>query len=527
MTPTPIKRAGFGLAAAMALALPVAAQELTIIRAQDSNHYDPPRTTAQSGAEIIFMLSDTIVGLAEDMKTIEPLLASSWDVSDDALTYTFKIRDDVSFCDGKPMTAEDVAWSLNRWQDPETKSPVRWRMGDVKSITAPDATTVVYELNAPHSELLYQLAQSFGSIIDKDTYETLGKDFGVTGFNGTGPFCWESWTPRDKVVMTRHDGYNWGPANYENRGPAQVEKVTWQIVPEAATRTVALLTGQGDISPYIPFIGYSTLRAAPNINVIKSESAFWTNYMGFKITKDLVGDVKVRQAINLAVNQEAMAEDLFFGEVEPAYSYVSSGALDYDATLNDSLLKYDPEKAAALLDEAGWVLNSDGKREKDGKVMEPLAISFTGEWQQTSEAVQADLLKVGIELQIEPMDSTVYWGKSATDEFEMYVMGYPYISAGDALNLYFRSANIPTPNRMNWNDPETDELLVAGSQATNETDRAAAYAKVLHKVHDNAVWLPIYHRPMQIGYSTKLAPFEAHNIYGAGLYKGLQLTFTE
>ena len=125
------------------------------------------------------------------------------------------------------------------------------------------------------------------------------------------------------------------------------------------------------------------------------------------------------------------------------------------------------------------------------------------------------------------MDSTVYWGKSATDEFEMYVMGYPYISAGDALNLYFRSANIPTPNRMNWSDPETDELLVTGSQATNETDRAAAYAKVMQKVHDSAVWLPIYHRPMQIGYSTKLAPFVAHNIYGAGLYKGLQLAFTE
>lgn len=259
------------MAAAMALALPLSAQDLTIIRAQDSNHYDPPRTTAQSGAEIIFMLSDTIVGLDEDMKTIQPLLASSWDVSEDALTYTFTIRDVVRFCDGKPMTAKDVAWSLNRWQDPETKSPVRWRMGNVKSITAPDATTVVYELNAPHSELLYQLAQSFGSVIDKDTYETLGKDFGVSGFNGTGPFCWES----------------------------------------------------------------------------------WTNYMGFKITKDLVGDIKVRQAINLAVNQEAMAEDLFFGEVEPAYSYVSSGALDYDETLNDGLLKYDPERAAALLDELG------------------------------------------------------------------------------------------------------------------------------------------------------------------------------
>ncbi|MDK3016754.1 ABC transporter substrate-binding protein [Pseudodonghicola flavimaris] len=519
-------RLRLGLAAmATAVALPATAQELTIIREIDSNHYDAPRTAALAASEVLFMLADTIVGLAEDMKTIEPLLAESWTVSEDGLTYTFKIRDDVTFCDGKKMTADDVAYSLNRWQDPETKSPVRWRMGDVKSITAPDATTVVYELNAPHSELLYQLAQSFGSIVDKDTVEKLGKDFGVTGFNGTGPFCWESWTPRDKLVMTRHDDYTWGPANYENRGPAQVEKVTWQVVPEAATRTVALLTGQAQVSPYVPFIGVDKLRKAPMVDVVRSDEAFWTNFIGFKIDKDMVDDVKVREAINLAVNQEAMAEDLFFGEVEPAYSYISSGALDYNPEIDSILLKYDPEKAAALLDEAGWTLNADGKREKDGKLLQPIAYSFTGSWQQVVEAVQADLLKVGIDLQIQAFDATVAWGKLATQEFDLFTMGFPYISAGDALNLYFRSANMPSPNRMNWNDPETDTLLYEGSTAVSAAERAEDYGKVLKKVHEAAVWLPIYHKPMQIAYVNKLKPFEAHNIYGAGLYKGLQLAY--
>ena len=182
---------------------------------------------------------------------------------------------------------------------------------------------------------------------------------------------------------------------------------------------------------------------------------------------------------------------------------------------------------AALLDEAGWTLNSAGKREKDGVVLSPLAITFTGEWQTTVEAVQADLLKVGIDMQIEPMDATVYWGKSATDDFDMYVMGFPYVSAGDALNLYFRSSNIPTPNRMNYNDPKTDELLLTGSHATSDGDRAAAYGEVLATVHDEAIWLPIYHKPMQIAVSKKMKPFEAHNIYGAGLYKGLQLGFAD
>jgi len=148
------------------------------------------------------------------------------------------------------------------------------------------------------------------------------------------PLPWLTFAlPFSKVILTRHDAYNWGPAKYENTAPAQVEKVTWQLAPEAATRTVALLTSQGDVSPHGLFIGYSTLRAAPNINVIMSENALWTNYLGFKITKGLVDDVKVRQAINLAVNQEAMAENLFFGEVEPANPYVSYAAFDYSTKL--------------------------------------------------------------------------------------------------------------------------------------------------------------------------------------------------
>ncbi|MEI4474015.1 ABC transporter substrate-binding protein [Frigidibacter sp. MR17.24] len=526
LPPTLLRAAG-AAALALGVALPAAAQEITIIREIDSNHYDPPRTAALAGSEVLFMLTDSMVGLAEDMKTIEPLIASSWDISDDGLTYTFHIRDDVDFCSGKKMTAEDVAYSLNRWNDPATKSPVRWRMGDVKSITAPDATTVVYELNAPHSELLYQLAQSFGAILNKDKVEELGENFGVTGFDGTGPFCWESWTPRDKLVMTRHEGYHWGPANYENQGPAQVEKLTWQVVPEAATRTAALLTGQGQVSPYVPDIGWSRLRQMPNIEVVRSDEAFWTEFIGFKVDKPMVEDVKVREAINLAVNQEAITQDLFFSERDPAYSYISSGALDYNPAIDDGLLKYDPEKAAQLLDEAGWKLNADGKREKDGKLLQPLLYTFTGTWQQVTEAVQADLLKVGIELQIQPFDATVYWGKVATQEFDMFVMGYPYISAGDALNLYFLSANMPSPNRMNWNDPETDQLLKSGMTAVSADTRAEDYGKVLEKVHDAAVWLPIDQKAMQIAYLKTLKPFKAHNIYGAGLYKGLQLGYAE
>ena len=155
-----------------------------------------------------------------------------------------------------------------------------------------------------------------------------------------------------------------------------------------------------------------------------------------------------------------------------------------------------------------------------------MVYGFTGStWQKLMEAIQGDLRKIGVDLKVQLFDATIAWGKMATQEFDMFGMSFPYISAGDALNLYFPSANAPTPNRMNWKDEQTDALLAKGMTALNDADRAAAYGEVLKKVHEAAVWLPLYHEPMKIAASARLAPFKAHNIYGCGLYKGLDLKF--
>ena len=515
--------------AAVALAAPALAQgEITIVREVDSNNYDPHKTTSRAASEVLFMIGDTLVSLAPDMQTIAPGVAESWEVSEDGRTYTFKLRDDVTFCDGKAMTADDVVYSINRWIDPDTNSPVAWRAGEVESVSALDPTTVEYVLKEPFSELLYQLTQSFGTVVDRENVEALGEDFGVSGFNGTGPFCWVEWTPRDKMIIERHEGYAWGAPFHRNQGPASLDRITWQIVPEENTRTVALLTGQSQVSQYIPFIALDQLSAAPNIEVTQSDLAFWTYFIGFKIDKDTVSDPAVRRAINLAVDQEAMAEDLFFGRVEPAYSYVSQKALDWNAALDDRLLKYDPAEANRILDEAGWVRGEDGIRARDGVRLAPVAYVFAGStWAKISEAVQAYLREIGVEMDIQAFDATVAWGKLATQEFDMFGMSFPYVSSGDALNLYFRSENMPTPNRMNWNDARTDELLLTGATATDDAVRADSYGQVLEIVQDAAVWLPLYHEPMIIVQSTELEPVVPHNIYGAGLYKGLDLKYKE
>jgi peptide/nickel transport system substrate-binding protein len=519
--------AGLALGAALTASTALA-QSITVVREVDSDRYDPHRSTARGASEVLFMLGDTLVSLDYDMQTIKPGLAESWTQSPDGLTYVFNLRKDVKFCSGKAMTASDVVYSIKRWIDPETKSPVRWRAGKVADIVAKDDYTLEYKLTAPYSELLYQLTQSFAVVIDKEDVAKLGADYGVKGFNGTGPFCWVDWKPRDEMRMKRHDAYRWGPPIYDNRGPAQVQEVVWKIVPEENTRLAALMTGQSHVTQYIPYSGFRVIRSNPNTKLVDSREAFWTYFMGFKIDKAEVNDERLRKAMVMAVDQGAIAKNLYFGEVEPAYSYISQKALDWNKTLDATLIKTDVAGANKLLDEAGFTRGGDGFRMRNGKRIEPVLYSFTGStWQKLAEAVQGDLRKVGIDLKVQLFDPTVAWGKMATQEFDVFGMSYPYISAGDALNLYFRSANVPTPNRMNWKDAKTDALLDKGMTAVNDQDRAAAYGEVLEQVHKAAIWIPLYHEPMKIGYSARLAPIKAHNIYGCGLYKGLDIKFVK
>jgi peptide/nickel transport system substrate-binding protein len=519
------KRLMMAAATVVALASPAFAQKtVTVVREIDTDRYDPQKSTSRSGAEVMYMIGDTMVNLDYDMKTLKPGLATSWTTSPDGLTYTFKLRDDVTFCSGKKMTAKDVVATYERWLDPETKGLVKWRMGEVDSVTAPDDTTVVYKLKKPFSELLYQMTQYFHTVLNVEQAKQLGADFGVKAFDGTGPFCMESWTPRDSTVLTKHAGYKWGPSIYE-ASEAQVDKVIWKIVPEENTRVTSLQAGQADITQYVPYWALKDLQADKKLSVTKAENYFWTYFIGFKVDHELVNDLKVREAINLAVDQKALTDAITFGFAEPADTFLQPAVLDFNPKLNKSLYGENLKKAEALLDEAGWKKGPDGIRAKDGKKLAPIFYGLSGFWKELAEAVQGDLRKVGIDLKIQLFDATVGWGKLATQEFDAFGMSFPYVSAGDALNLYFRSTNAPTPNRMNWKDKETDELLDKGMSATDDKTRATAYQAVQEKVHDAFVWIPLFHEPLFVVAGAKLKPIKAHGNYGCGLYKGLGIAF--
>lgn len=509
------------------LAGPAAAQDagtVTLGRASDADRYDPHRSSALAAAEVLYMLGDTLVTLDYDLQAVKPLLAKSWELSDDGLTYTFHLRDDVTFCSGKKFTAADVVGTMERWLKPDAPNVSVWKAGEVESVTAADDLTVVYKLKQPNSGLLYQMAQFNFIIIDPEQAETLGEDFGVTAFNGTGPYCFESWQPRESVVLRRHDAYTWGPDFMATQGPAKVGSVVWKIVPEEATLAASISAGEIDASYSVPSWSLAQFEADPSVQLLRPEASFRTHYLGMKITRPFMQDRKVREAVSLAIDQAAIAEAIFFGTAEPATAYYSQKALDYNEAIDEAPFGHDPEKAAELLAAAGWTKGSDGVLEKDGEKLSLRLYGFTNSSsREAAEAVQSDLRKIGIELVIELYDNTAIWGKLREQDYDLYQMDYPYLNAGDALNLYFLSENVPSPNRMMWEDADTDRLIQAGNSAVNDDARHAAFAEAGKLVHDALLWKPLVNESLVVVAGPRLKPFKPHGISGAGFNNGLTL----
>ena len=525
---------GLLMAAAGAIALVATAESfaqaprntMVVLREIDADRYDPHKVTAFAAGEVIYMMTDTLVSLDWDQKTIRPGLATSWTVSEDGKLYTFKLRDDVTFCDGRKMTAEDVVYSLKRWIDPATRSPVRARAGNVKDIRAVDATTIEYELEEPFGELLLQLTLYFAGVIDRHTVERLGDNFGAQGFNGTGPYCWVSWTPRQDLVLQKHPAYRWGPPIYENPSP-QIERVIWRVIPDPNTRIAALQTGQGDATQYIPHFALEALRRVPGITVQRQPNYFVDFFMGFKVDKPVVNDPVIRRAVNLAVDRDAMVQATFFGAADPMRSLIHPAAPGFDPEAKAKHPGHDPAEARRILDEAGWRPGPDGIRVKDGQRASFLVYAIATQTnRQMTESIQADLRRVGIEMRIQMFDATVAWGRLATQEFDAFMMSYPYVSATDALNLYFRSEAAPTPNRMNWKNEQTDAWLREARSALDEAVRRQAVANVQRQLTEASVWFPIAHSQLWLATGPRVAGARPHGVYSAALYKGLDIRLT-
>ena len=269
---------------------------------------DPHTTNATATRNMLENVYDTLVMFDSSLQIV-PGLAESWEASDDGLTWTFKLWPGVTFHNGDPLRASDVAFSLNRIKDPDVASPRSGDFAVVESVTAPDDETVVITLSEPFSPLLSKLAQSLNVVVSEAV--TTANDGDLNGaVVGTGPFRFVEYLPQTRLVLEKNEDF-WGEDAAGDPLP-YLDGITFQFYPEPAARTTAVQTGNADWIEYVPAADVAVLEADPNVEVVGGLSAnFRSLYLN--VTRPPFDNPLVRQALAYAIDEQAVVDLALFG----------------------------------------------------------------------------------------------------------------------------------------------------------------------------------------------------------------------
>lgn len=393
-----------------------------------------------------------------------PGIADSWEYDADTYTYTLHLRDDVYFHDGSKLTSEDVAFSMEVGKETGRMS---LSCNYIETITIVDETTLTVTLNANYSPFLYFLAINL-PIICKESYEAGILDDHI---NGTGPYKMVSYTPGDRVVFEANDQYYGGK-------PA-IQNLIFKIVPDANTQYIALESGELNLSRDFSMNNIQDILDNPQLDIYQGESGN-VYYVGMNQSNEVLQDVRVRQAINYAIDREFIIEVCEEGYAELANSIANKGMFGY--TEDAKYYEYDPEKAKQLLADAGYA---------DGLTFDIPILCKDGKFKKAAEVIKEDLAAVGINIEIGVRDAAGFTDDFNKGNFVLCVTSINLSQDAHHVTMCFSSTGYL--NKCNINDPELDALGEKAAQEQDTETRRQLYHDILCKVADDALFAPIYY----------------------------------
>jgi peptide/nickel transport system substrate-binding protein len=485
----------------------------TLIRSADANNLLPGATTGLADIATNFLLYDGLIIHGFDGE-IYPLLATDWESDDEGVEWTFTLRDDVTFHSGEQFNAEHVVDHFERWKDRPTSAKIVL-LDEVELV---DDYTVRFHLTNPTLVFLTMISQTewaYGGIPNMHKVEELGDDYGVVEVDGTGPYKLEEWQTDDRIILARNEDYTWGPEFYENRGPVYPERLILQVVPEDASRTALIETGEADLNIEVAPRDVSRLEDEPGVTV-ESFPRVSSNHYSFNMEREIFQDLNVRRAVMYGINREEITEFIMHGQADPAEGYLHPdmvGATDRSET--SEIVKYDPDAAVELLEESGWEMGDNGVREKDG---EPLTFTVFLEselHEQIAQVVQDHLREIGIDMQINRLESAAY--SDALQAGEHDVLFRPMIYSSEDHMYFFHSDFIPSPNASFWSDSEYDDLFNVSQTTTDEDEMYDAFSQMEMRLLEETVVVPIQHQRWIFAWRDGVEGTTFHQIHG--IYK--------
>lgn len=417
-----------------------------------------------------------------------PNLAKSWTVSADGKIYTFTLQDNVKWHDGVAFSAEDVVFSTSKFLM-ETHPRAKAVFSHAARIYAPDATTVVFELKEPFEPFIMSFETSTAPIVPKHIYE--GTDFKTNPANdkpiGTGPFKLDTWERGSFIKLVRNPDY-WA------KGKPLIDELIFKVIPDAATRALAVESGDVDIaqSPDLEYFDMARLKDMPNLQLDRSGTEFFgpMNWLEFNLRKEPFSNPKFRQAVMYALDRGFIRDNIWFGFAKVATGPIASSTRfrSDDVTTYD----FDPAKAKALLDEIGLKPDANGVRVS----FDLMPLPYGETWTRLAEFVRQSLAEIGIDARIANVDQATWAQRYANWEFDAtftFTFQYGDPSIGVARN--YISSNIRKgvlfTNTSGYSNPKVDELFDRAGKAPTAEERAQLFAEVQKIMTEDVpvIWL--------------------------------------
>ncbi len=450
----------------------------------DPVELDPGLVLLDAAGLVIDFVYEGLTHEAPDLSP-EPRLATSWDITDDGLTYTFHLREGVMFHNGRALVAADVKYTIDRIMNPDTGSPWQGDTASISSVEAPDDATVVLTLNRPDVSVLSTLARRGFGIVPQEEVEANGDLRQV--MIGTGPFRFVEFVPNSILVLEKNPDY-W------LEGRPYLDGIEVQVIPDDTARTTALVSGTVDLIEAAPPKDFTLIDADSNLQRIGGESAN-LRWIVFNQRREPWDRKEVRQAIATGIVRSQMIDAAVFGFGEPLVGVYPAS---FWAGWPDPAPEGDIEGAAALLAELG--LPED---------LNPGILSWA-EYDfllNTSTVLQEQLRLMGINSELEPEENATYLERHFSGDFDIAVMGAGgYRDPNDFLAQSFSTDG--QTNAAGYSNPEMDELLLAAIAETDTEKRRQLYLQIQELQIEDLPWLMLYTSLTFTAMHTRVKGFE-------------------
>lgn len=434
----------------------------------DPPQLDPAKSQAAVDRQVYQSLYNTLVGLNQDLK-FEPELAKSWDITNGGKTYTFHLRHDVKFQDGTKFNAKAVKFNFDRMLDPDTHSPRQSDIKVIKNVKVVDPYTIQIQLKKPYSPFLAVLTDRAGMMVSPTAVKKEGKNFSNHPV-GTGPYKFVNRVQQDHIKLTRFDGY-WGDK-------PSIKNVVYKPFPDGNVRVKNLLYGNVDIVNQIPFKDIDKLKSSSNVKLSVKPAL---GFQGIMLNTDAApfNNKKVRQAINLIVNRQAIAKVVFHNGVTPATSPFPPSSWAHPGDLK--VPKPNLKKAKQLIQESGL-----------SNIHFTLKVEPKPEEKQLGQMLQSMLGQIGIKVKLEMVEFGALLEQMKKGNYQAIRIGWSGRTDPDG-NVFTWFASKGSLNDMGYSNPKLDKLLKQARTTSDRGKRKQLYDKVAHILWEDVPYVFLYY----------------------------------